>query len=287
MINLKISIITINYNNKLGLENTIKSVLRQTYDNIEYIVIDGNSTDGSKEVIEKYKHRISYWVSEPDNGIYNAMNKGAMKATGEYLLFLNSGDLLIDDNILNIIYPEFKSEEDIIFGLLKCYPSGAIGYTDIQTPLTLLDFFEKSPIPHPASFIKRNIFEKVQYDESLKIVSDWKFFLQAIVLYEYSYKKIDKVITLFEENGISNKYKNCCEEERLQVLKELLPKAIYSDYFHFSSGFEYKGGNYETFYSRLSQYRYHKIIYMISVLLVRLISVFKPSARFARKFPLN
>ena len=95
MVNLKISIITINYNNKSGLEKTIESVLQQTYDNIEYLVIDGNSTDGSKDVIKKYKHRISYWVSEPDSGIYNAMNKGGTKATGDYLLFLNSGDVLL------------------------------------------------------------------------------------------------------------------------------------------------------------------------------------------------
>ena len=91
---LLISIITINYNNKSGLSRTIESVINQTYSNIQYIIIDGASTDGSKKIIKKYEHHISYWISEPDSGIYNAMNKGVDKAVGDYLLFLNSGDYL-------------------------------------------------------------------------------------------------------------------------------------------------------------------------------------------------
>lgn len=284
---MKLSIVTINYNNKEGLRKTIESVVRQTCSNIEYIIIDGGSADGSVDVIKKYEDVISYWVSEPDKGIYNAMNKGVSKATGDYLLFLNSGDYLISPSIIDEIWNELLSNEDVIFGLLKTYPSNRIGYTDVHLPLTMLDFFERSPIPHPASFIKRNLFQEMKYDETLKIVSDWKFFLQAVVFKGCSCKKIEIIITSFEDEGLSSSNIECCNNERIDVLKKMLPKAIFADYFKFTSGLEYKSGSYEMFYSRLQPYKYGKVIYMISVLGVRLISVFKKSARFARNFPLK
>src|SRR5574344_3096999 len=94
---MKYSIITINYNNKVGLERTIKSVINQTCKDYEYIIIDGTSTDGSKEVIDKYKQYLNYWVSEPDEGIYYAMNKGTLMSHGDYCNFLNSGDCYTDN----------------------------------------------------------------------------------------------------------------------------------------------------------------------------------------------
>lgn len=284
---MKLSIVTINYNNKEGLRKTIESVAGQTYRYIEYIVIDGGSDDGSTDVIRQHEDVISYWVSEPDKGIYNAMNKGVAKTTGDYVLFLNSGDYLASPTIIDEIRNELFSNEDVIFGLLKTYPSNRIGYTDVHLPLTMLDFFERSPIPHPASFIKRDLFQEMKYDETLKIVSDWKFFLQAIVFKGCSCKKIEKVITIFEDEGLSSSNIECCNDERTTVLKKLLPMAIFADYFKFSSGMEYKSGNYEMFFSRLQPYKYGKIVYAISVLIVRLISVFKKSARFARNYPLK
>lgn len=284
---MKISIITINFNNKNGIEKTISSVVAQTYKDIQYIIIDGDSTDGSVEVIKKYHEDIDYWISEPDKGIYDAMNKGILKATGDYVLFLNSGDYLISSDIIDNISHELDSNEDIVFGLLKTYPSGIIGYTDIHLPLTLLDFFKSSPIPHPASFIKRELFQKMNYDESLKIVADWSFFLQAVVFMGCSCKKIERIITVFEDNGISNRNVVCCNEERLKVLKELLPNAVFADYFKFVSGMDYTLGDYELFFNQLKQYKYSKLVYIISVLLVRFISLFKISAHFSRKFPLK
>lgn len=284
---MKISIITINYNNRIGLEKTIASVISQTYKNIQYIIIDGASTDGSTEVIREHHENIDYWISEPDKGIYNAMNKGILKATGDYVLFLNSGDYLISSDIIDNISHELDSDEDIVFGLLKTYPSGIIGYTDIHLPLTLLDFFKSSPIPHPASFIKRKLFLKMNYDESLKIVADWKFFLQAVVFKGCSCKKIEKTIIVFEEGGISNRNMALCNEERLNVLQELLPDAIFADYFKFTSGMEYTNGNYELFFTQLKRYKYSKLVYMVSVLIVRFISIFKISACFSRNFPLK
>lgn len=284
---MRISIITINFNNRQGLEKTITSVISQTYRNIQYIIIDGGSIDGSTEVIKEHQEHIDYWISEPDKGIYNAMNKGVLRATGDYVLFLNSGDYLISSDIINSISHELDSYEDIIFGLLKTYPSGIIGYTDIHLPLTLLDFFKSSPIPHPAAFIKRKLFQEMSYDESLKIVSDWSFFLQAVVFMRCSCKKIEKIITIFEDNGISSQNMALCNEERLKVLQALLPNAVFADYFKFTSGMEYTGDNYELFFTQLKPYKYSKFVYLISVLIVRLISVFKTSALFSRKFPLK
>lgn len=281
----RISVITINYNNCEGLYKTIESVLRQTYPMLEYIVIDGGSTDGSVDVIKVHEKKIIYWVSEPDRGIYHAMNKGVERATGDYCLFLNSGDCLISNTILEDISHELISGEDVIFGLLQCYPSGKIGYADIHLPLTLLDFFKLSPIPHPASFIKRSLFLNFKYDEKLKIVSDWKFFLQVLMLNGGTCKKVEKPITLFEEQGLSSNFE-ICDKERLLVSKELLPKAIFADYFKFTYQMDYREGNYETFFTRLHKYRYSKLIYVVSVILVRGISIFKNSARFAREYPL-
>ena len=97
---MKLSIITINFNDAKGLEKTIQSVINQTYKDFEYIVVDGASTDGSVDVIKKYSNKLTHWVSEPDTGIYNAMNKGTRMASGEYCLYLNSGDFLADNDVL-------------------------------------------------------------------------------------------------------------------------------------------------------------------------------------------
>ena len=105
----KISIITVNYNDREGLKKTIESVINQTWQDFEFIIIDGGSTDGSREVIEQYKDKIDYWISEPDKGIYNAMNKGIKAASGEFLLFLNSGDRLIDKNITEKVISKLES----------------------------------------------------------------------------------------------------------------------------------------------------------------------------------
>ena len=117
MLNNSITIITINFNNQNGLQKTMDSVFRQTNKDFQYIVIDGGSSDGSKELIERNQSKINHWVSEPDNGIYHAMNKGIEKATGEYLLFLNSGDELINELVVEKVTPLLHTE-DIISGNL-------------------------------------------------------------------------------------------------------------------------------------------------------------------------
>ena len=121
----KISIISINYNNKEGLRKTVESVVNQTYKNFEYIVIDGGSTDDSTDILDEYHEKINYIVSEPDSGIYNAMNKGIKVAKGDYLLFLNSGDCLIDQFVIQKVITELNDKISIYYGNL-IYSSNGI-----------------------------------------------------------------------------------------------------------------------------------------------------------------
>lgn len=226
---MQVSIITINYNNKTGLEKTIKSVVNQTYLDYEYIIIDGNSTDGSKEVIEAYKNDFSYWVSEGDSGIYNAMNKGIKASRGKYLLFLNSGDILRSNAILEEVSYNLQSDKDIYYGNLELVFEEKREVKIYPDELSFSFFVDKGHIPHPASFIKRQLFDKVYlYKEYFKIVSDWDFFVCAICKHNASYSHLNKVTTSFEVNGISASSENTkvIAAERQQSIEENFPLLV-------------------------------------------------------------
>lgn len=209
-----ISIITINYNNKTGLENTVKSVVNQTFTNFEYIVIDGGSTDGSAEYIESQKDKIDYWISEPDSGIYNAMNKGIKVAKGDYLLFLNSGDHLFDEKVLA------KSLAHLTIYELVCFDMEVIGKENpyiFSSPdkIRFSDLYFEF-LPHPATFIKKELFATVGlYDEAFEIISDWKFFILALFKYNCSYKKVNETLSTFYAGGISSKGNQSNERKRV------------------------------------------------------------------------
>lgn len=217
----KLSIITINYNNLAGLERTVESVVNQTWQEFEFIVIDGGSTDGSAAYIESQSSNLDYWVSEPDKGIYNAMNKGIAEAKGDYLLFLNSGDYLFDSNALMDNYNYLQDIDLICFDML-------VLDEDLKTITSKPDFLRFSDLylgtlPHQATFIKRKLLIKVGgYDENLEIVSDWKMFILALFKYHCSYKKINKTVSIFHFDGISADVKNKekMRNERAEVLEE-------------------------------------------------------------------
>jgi glycosyltransferase involved in cell wall biosynthesis len=219
-VNKKISIITINYNNLEGLKKTLESVVNQTWKEFEYIVIDGASTDGSAEYIKSQSSNIDYWVSESDGGIYNAMNKGIVKASGEYLLFLNSGDHLIGNDALKKNY-KFVTLNDLIYFDLKVIDRNEIFVKKYPNQLSF-SYFLKETLPHPATFIKKTIFDTIGlYDESLKIVSDWKFFIESVCKFNSSYKRVDETLTVFYLDGLSSdsRNKNLIFEEKQKVLK--------------------------------------------------------------------
>jgi glycosyltransferase involved in cell wall biosynthesis len=223
---LKISVISINYNDSAGIDLTIRSVIEQTYNQVEYIVIDGGSTDGSKDKILKFQDSIDYWISEPDNGIYNAINKGLKKASGDYILVLNSGDVFYTDKILDEVVKELSTGEDIIFGdsFDVNFPNGIPDFIRRYPKNLSFDFFKKGALRHQSTFIKKELHDRVGlYDEELKIVSDWKFMLLAIAKHGASYKHVDKVICKYDRNGISSTNLELNKKEREEVLNENFP----------------------------------------------------------------
>lgn len=221
---MELSVITINLNNLEGLRKTAESVISQTFQNFEWIVIDGGSCDGSKEFIEENGAYVSYWCSEPDKGIYNAMNKGAAKATGKYLLFLNSGDVLFDNTVLERIHP-IGFQSDIISGQMVRMDNGELLRRYDKD--ILMQLFNRT-INHQATFIRKELFDGIKYDENLKIVSDWKFWLEAIILRSCSFEVLDFPIAKQDMAGISLSNQNQALHlaERKLVLEELFPPRI-------------------------------------------------------------
>ena len=224
---MKLSIITINFNNKAGLQKTINSVITQTFKDFEWIIIDGGSTDGSKELIEQYSRYITYWVSEPDNGIYHAMNKGILQAKGGYLQFLNSGDELYSATILNELF-ELDLYGDIVYGnVIYKKNDKKLKLKKYNEPLSLSYFISIKTINHQASFIKRSLFKEKLYNEHFRIVSDWEFWILQIIngrIFQY----IDKTFVFFDYTGLTSKTSELQKEENQQVINNL-PWAIKKD----------------------------------------------------------
>lgn len=220
---MKLSIITVNYNNRQGLQRTIDSVICQTWKDFEWIVIDGGSNDGSKELIKQNEHYFAFWCSEPDRGVYNAMNKGVTHANGEYVNFLNSGDTFYDESVLQKIN-DLHFDADII--------SGQAVRMDNQKPLfkfndSLFLQLYVTTISHQGAFIKRSLLNTYPYDESLMIASDWKFWLQTIIWDNVKVKNTDIIVARQDMSGIStcqNSNSIAIDQyEREKVLNEFFP----------------------------------------------------------------
>jgi glycosyltransferase involved in cell wall biosynthesis len=228
---MKISIITINLNNAVGLKKTILSVLCQTFRDFEFIIVDGGSTDGSYEIISQHDTSLSSWVSEPDNGIYNAMNKGIALAKADYMLFLNSGDSLVNEGVLTEVASRL-GVADIVYGNLRIGHKGA--YHDHVYPNRLtFSYFLGYSIGHPATFIKRALFEKVgMYDESMLICADWAFFIRAIGLFKASYQHIELTVAVFHTDGIS------CLDENRQIMREEQATVLRNEFSFFETDYE-------------------------------------------------
>lgn len=222
----KISIITVNYNNLDGLKKTVESVKNQTFQDFEYLIVDGKSTDGSLEFLEKNSAFFDYWISEPDSGVYQAMNKGIKKATGKYLLFLNSGDHFFSTKVLEQNH-NYLIDEDIIYFNLQVIESEKSFIKNYPDTLSF-SYFVKDTLPHPATFIKKEAFLITNfYKETFKIVSDWKFFLDAICKYNLTYKHIDRTLSTFYIGGLSSNKDN--KIIKINEHKEVL-KTDYSPY---------------------------------------------------------
>jgi len=225
---MKLSIITVNLNNRDGLQKTIDSVICQTFRDFEWIVIDGGSTDGSKELIEKYSSHFAYWVSEPDKGIYNAMNKGIMVSKGEYLQFLNSGDMLVNENTLSQLF-QCNYTESIVYGyMLRNSIDGNTNNSSMMKPILDWSDFFYDTLPHQSTFIKKIVFDTIGlYDESYKALADWKFFIDAIVYHNFTYIFTPQKISIYEGGGISDGELGL--KERCRLREEMYFDKLYAD----------------------------------------------------------
>ena len=205
-----ISIVTVVYNGEQFLEETIQSVINQSYDNIEYIIIDGGSTDGTVDIIKKYEDKIDYWVSEKDNGIYDAMNKGIKVATGKWINFMNAGDMLYEDQVI----------EDIFFD--KSYPNSIFVYGDtsynygsftvLRKSFNLDIYWKRIPFRHQSVFIDSVYHKKEQYRLHIKINSDFEFFYRSFRSYIEA-TDVQKAISIVSVDGVS-------DDKRIAVLLE-------------------------------------------------------------------
>jgi glycosyltransferase involved in cell wall biosynthesis len=228
------SIITINLNNKVGLFNTINSVQNQLFKSFEHLIIDGNSTDGSFDVINNIHNENINWISEIDNGIYHAMNKGILRSKGQYLIFINSGDIFSNNHCLELINDK-KNQYDIVYSNMIVQNNSSsteLKYQDfISTDLLLT-----SGIPHPGTAIKRELFNLVGlYNENYKIISDWIFFFTAIVKHNASHIHISEPLVIFDASGISSKKENLASIiiEHRNFLKNNFPEFL--NYFNKNS----------------------------------------------------
>ncbi len=201
-LNYKLSIITVNLNNKEGLSKTLTSVANQSCQDFEYIVIDGASTDGSLELIQDTSF-IDRWISEKDTGVYDAMNKGIALATGDYLLFLNSGDQLFNEAVIENAIPKLTGEA-IIYGNLQQAWENTQRIHYFPDELTFGHFI-KETIGHLSTFIRSDLFEKYGlYDTEYRIVADWAFFTKVIIKENVSVKRIPDIVGTFDMNGMSS-----------------------------------------------------------------------------------
>lgn len=233
----KLSIITINRNNAVGLEKTLISVSSQSFMSFEYIVIDGASTDGSVEVIKGFENKFDAlrWISESDKGIYNAMNKGLRMASGDYIQILNSGDVLAGTNVVEQMLAALKEKggPEILYGnMLKSFPDGKLirdrGFVG-KMP-TMLSFI-RGTLNHDPVYIKKSLFEKFgYYREDLPITADWRWYVEAIPFGGVKPIYVDLDVTIFDMTGVSETQIEKREKERDEELRCILPPGVYRDY---------------------------------------------------------
>jgi len=211
-----ITVITVVLNGAKTLEETIQSVINQTYPNVEYIIIDGGSTDGTLDIIKKHENYIDYWVSEKDGGIYDAMNKGIDLVNGEFVNFMNSGDLFYNNSVLHTVCNEL--DDGMIYGNHALYGKNMVKVIDVK------NYKDKRNIPfcHQALFVKSFYLKKNKFNRKYNIASDYDQYLSL----KYSgikIKHIPETICLYLEGGLSQVDRKRLIYEYYQVMKKYKP----------------------------------------------------------------
>ena len=247
---MRLSLVTINYNNAEGLRKTLASVSAQSYSDFEHVIVDAAYTDGSVDIIKEYADQVLYpvvWSSEKDKGVYDGMNRGIKKATGEYVWILNSGDCAAaTDTVERIMHILEKSNIDILLGnKIHVYP----GDKKLNDPLLVKRVNDEKPrpmdvsmltfytgtVPQDAAFVRRELFEKYGYfDEKMKICADWKLYLNMIALGGIQPMYVNVDVVLFDMTGISNENHELRIAEREAYLEDVLPASVRKDYENYA-----------------------------------------------------
>lgn len=222
----KVSIITITYNNLDGLKKTRESIISQTYGDYEWIVIDGGSTDGTKEFLQEHADEMSYWCSEKDKGVYNAQNKGTSQASGDYCIYMNAGDTFYDKEVLEKVFSEVH-EEDILYGdWAQVFPDGKKRYIEPSDSVDYAFFFVDN-ICHQAMFIKTSLLKESPYDETYRLYADWAKWTEFAYKGK-TFKYIHQRICYFMMDGMSAENEENNEKERKRVIEECYPGSLKS-----------------------------------------------------------
>ena len=221
----KISIITVNLNNFKGLQKTIKSVVNQTYSNIEFIIIDGGSEDRSIDIIKHNQDKITYWISESDLGIYDAMNKGIKSATGDIICFLNAEDSYLNNNVIKYIVDKLQTEAEIAYSdlLTTNSDSGQSWHVSYKNITHKQHLFNSDGFAHCCTFYRRSAFKKVGvFNSSYKIVSDLEWNFRALLIHKLRYQYVKTISSNFIIGGISNnpKYHDIWKKENTDIRKK-------------------------------------------------------------------
>jgi glycosyltransferase involved in cell wall biosynthesis len=218
-----VSIITVCYNSEKYISDTIESVLNQTYDNIEYIIVDGDSTDNTLDIIKEYEPKFNgrlRWISEPDNGIYDAMNKGINMANGKIIGILNSDDWYELDTILKIVKIFRTKNVDLVHGCMARYKSNGGLDSVYGEKNSFLGFAEKAPYNHPTCFVKKSVYSLLgTFNNNYKIISDYDFMLKVFNSSKVKVYFIDEVLTNFRLVGITSNLHNLPVKSLYAVLK--------------------------------------------------------------------
>ena len=213
-----ISVVTVSYNAVATIEETILSVLNQTYRNVEYIIIDGGSTDGTVDVIKKYADRLAYWVSEPDKGIYDAMNKGIAIATGDYINFMNAGDRFYNRNVLSEFIPKINSDSVVIYGdVLLAFKKSAC----VSIPLSASQLAERMVFCHQSAFTKTAFHKQHPFITTFRSAGDYKFFYDAFFVYHTKFQYVHTIVSVFDNTiGMSKDNYFVSYKEQLIIRNE-------------------------------------------------------------------
>lgn len=232
-----ISIVTVCFNAQELIEKTIISVINQSFVRTEYIVIDGASNDGTKQILEKYKHKIDILVSEKDNGIYHAMNKAVNLASGDWIIFLNAGDTFVNPEVLQYVSTFLKQPADVYYGSILKEKNGSLNLKEAPSKITNI---HRMPFCHQAAFTRTILLKNNPFDEKYRLSSDFKFF-KGLILSGKIFKKIDKPIVVYDKYGVSNSQRLKGLSENIAIIQEmdniktklkLIPRLLFVKYWN-------------------------------------------------------